>query len=135
MTNPQKSISSNTLIQAKKCAAMKIIFCTGVTRTAKTKFYCTGMTSPANQPRKDPFHMYSKSPRKIANLFLQCISHEFHWNAVFLNLQGVPWRGMSLYVFTFRPKDRAHYALRTSPYPPPPPHHHHQVKINLYWVL
>jgi hypothetical protein len=28
----------------------------------RTKIYCTGTTSPKKQPRKDPFHMYSKSP-------------------------------------------------------------------------
>ncbi len=64
--------------KVKKCAVRKIIFCTWPTKAAKAgpkiyctgttsptagpKIYCTGTTSPTNQPRKGPFHMYSKSP-------------------------------------------------------------------------
>ncbi len=50
--------------KVKKCAVRKIIFCIGLTRTAKAgqKIYRTGTTSPANQPRKNHFYLYSKSP-------------------------------------------------------------------------
>ncbi len=50
--------------KVKKCAVWKIIFCTWLTRATKAgkKIYCTGTTSPTNQPRKDTFHMCSKSP-------------------------------------------------------------------------
>ncbi len=51
--------------KVKKCTVWKIKYCTGLTSAAKA-----GQNSivPAwgaqrtNQPRKDPFHMYSKSP-------------------------------------------------------------------------
>ncbi len=41
------------------------IFSTRPRRAAKawTKFSCTGTKSPTNQPRKDPFHLYSLSLR------------------------------------------------------------------------
>ncbi len=46
----------------KKWPVRKKIFCTG---QGRTKISCTGTTSPANQPRKDPCQMYSLSPHII----------------------------------------------------------------------
>ncbi len=36
----------------------KILFCS----QGRTKISCIGTRSPTNQPRKDPFHLYSLSP-------------------------------------------------------------------------
>jgi hypothetical protein len=50
--------------KVKKYAVGKIICVLGWLEQprAGTKIYCTGTTRPTNQPRKNPFHMYSKSP-------------------------------------------------------------------------
>jgi hypothetical protein len=47
------------------------IFCTGLTRAAKAeqKFLVPALSSPTNQPRKKPFHLYSLSP--LSPLFQQ----------------------------------------------------------------
>jgi hypothetical protein len=51
----------------KKCTARKILFWIGLVRSTKEgKNYCTGTTSPTNQPRKDPLSFFlfqSPSPQ------------------------------------------------------------------------
>jgi hypothetical protein len=49
------------LKKMKKRLVRKVIFCTGLTRAAKAG-QKSSTTSPTNQPRKDPFPMYSMSP-------------------------------------------------------------------------
>jgi hypothetical protein len=36
--------------------------CPGLEKPRHDKISCTGTTSPTNQPRKDPFHLYSINP-------------------------------------------------------------------------
>ncbi len=44
------------------------------------KVFCTGTTSPTNQPRKDPFHLYSLSPH---------YSPKFHQSAGAIHLRSL----------------------------------------------
>ncbi len=46
----------------KKWPVKKKLFCIG---QGRSKISCTGITSPTNQPRKDPCQMYSLSPHII----------------------------------------------------------------------
>ncbi len=40
-----------------------ILYWAGQINQGRTKNYCTGTSSPTNKPRKDPFHVYPKSPQ------------------------------------------------------------------------